>query len=169
MKQYVERSMKFNLPASSIWETLENYGDIEKYAPTIKTSSIVGELQTGLGASRRCTFTDGSSLVETIIKYNEGEGYRMELSEYSFPLKYMFADIHVKPLGKQACEITMSTDFLVKAGPLGWLMGFFLMRPIMKGAFKKVMSGLAYYTQTGNAVGEELPDDTALEKLTSKV
>ena len=167
MKQHVERSMKFNIPASSIWKTLENYGGIEMYAPTIKSSPIVGEQQTGLGAKRRCTFADGSSLVETIVDYEEGEGYRMELSEYSFPLKYMFADVYVKPISEQASEVTMSTDFLVKAGPLGWLMGFFLMRPIMKGAFGKVMSGLAYYSETGETVGEKLPSDGMLEKLIS--
>ncbi len=167
MKQHVEKSMKFNIPASSIWNTLENFGGIDKYAPTIRSSSIVGVQQTGLGAKRRCTFTDGSSLVETIIKYEEGEGYRMELSEYSFPLKYMFADIYVKPVDEKTSQVTMSTDFLVKAGPLGWLMGFFLMRPVMKGAFGKVMSGLAYYSETGEAVGGKLPDNVMLEKLIS--
>lgn len=165
MKQLVERSMKFNIPASAIWTSLESFGGIEEYSPTIKDSYIVGDQKTGIGAKRRCTFTDGSSVVETIIEYDEGEGYRMELSEFSFPLKYMFADIHVKPIGEQSCEVTMSTDFLVKGGPLGWLMGFVLMRPIMKGAFGKVMSGLAYYSGTGNTVGEKLPNDDRLERL----
>jgi len=167
MKQRIEKSMKFNIPAASIWNTLENFAGIEKYAPTIKSSPIVGEQQTGLGAKRRCTFADGSSLVETIVEYEEGEGYRMALSEYSFPLKYMFADIYVKPVDEQSSEVTMSSDFLVKAGPLGWLMGFFLMRPIMKGAFKKVMSGLAYYSETGKTIGENIPNDGTLEKLIS--
>lgn len=107
------------------------------------------------------------SLVETIIEYNDGEGYRMELSDYSFPLKYMFSDISVIPLSETYCEITMSTDFLVKAGPLGWLLGHFVMRPIMKGAFEKVMSGLACYTASGEIIGDTLPTDNTLERLTA--
>ncbi len=167
MKQHVERSMKVNLPAPTIWNSLEDFEGIENYSPTIKSSPIVGDQRTGLGAKRRCTFTDGSSLVEEIVEYKEGEGYRMELSEHSFPLNYMFADIYVRSVDEQTSEVTMSTDFLVKAGPLGWLMGFFLMRPIMKGAFKKVITGLAYYSETGETVTDKLPPDGTLKSLIS--
>ncbi len=165
MKQHVERSMKVNLAASTIWKSLEDFAGIEKYSPTIKSSPIVGDQRTGLGAKRHCTFADGSSLVEEIVDYKEGEGYRMELSEHSFPLKYMFADIYVRSVDEQTSEVTMSTDFLVKAGPLGWLMGFFMMRPIMKGAFAKVITGLAYYSKTGEAVTDKLPADSGLKSL----
>lgn len=91
----------------------------------------------------------------------------MELSDYSFPPKYMLADVYVKPINEQVSEVTMSTEFLVKTGPLGWLMWFFLMRPVMKGAFGKVMNGLAYYTETGIAIGEDLPSDGKVEELTA--
>ncbi|MBM7035035.1 SRPBCC family protein [Vibrio ulleungensis] len=167
MKQHIEKAMTFNLSASAVWKILDDFGGIEHYAPTIQSSSIIGETHTGLGAQRQCRFADGSSLIETIIEYNDGEGYRMELSDYSFPLKYMYSDISVIPLSDTSCEITMSTDFLVKAGPLGWLLGHFVMRPIMKGAFEKVMSGLACYTASGEVIGDALPTDNTLERLTA--
>jgi hypothetical protein len=59
----------------------------------------------------------------------------------------------------------MSADFVVKGGPLGWLMGQFIMRPVMKGVFKKVMSGMAYYAKTGKLVGEKLPSNEELAPI----
>ena len=39
------------------------------------------------------------------------------------------------------------------------------MRPVIKSAFGKVMKGLAYYSETGKAVDENLPSDDSLQKL----
>jgi len=60
----------------------------------------------------------------------------------------------------------MSADFVVKGGPFGWLMGQLLMRPIMKGIFKKVMTGLAYHSSTGELVADKLPSDKQLAVIT---
>ncbi len=59
-------------------------------------------------------------------------------------------------------EIYMSSDFVVKGGPLDEIL---VMRPMMKGVFKKLMSGLAYHCVTGKLVGEELPPNEELAKI----
>jgi ribosome-associated toxin RatA of RatAB toxin-antitoxin module len=165
MSQHVENSIKVKLPADKVWQVLNNYGAIEKFAPTIKSSSIVNGLETGLGAKRKCTFADGSSLIEEITQYQEGQGYIMEISEHTMPLKSMQAEMRVNAIDDENCEIFMSADFVVKGGPLGWLLGQFMLRPVMKGVFKKVMSGLAYHCATGQTVAEALPSNDELKKF----
>ncbi len=81
----------------------------------------------------------------------------MELSEFSLPLKSMQAEMRVKEIDANSSELYMSSDFVVKGGPFGWLMGHFIMRPVMKGVFKKLLTGLAYHCETGKLVGEKLP------------
>lgn len=164
MTIHLERTMTVNVPSETIWETMKDYGGIEKYSPTIKSSPIIGDLQTGLGAKRKCTFADDSSLVEEIIEYTEGQGYKMLLSEFSFPLKSMHGEVRVKKIDANSSELFMSADIVTK-GLFGWLLGNVLMRPIMKGAFKKVMSGLAYYSATKNQVNMKLPSNDELEKI----
>ena len=165
MAHHTENSVKVNLSAAQIWKILDDYASVEKFATTITSSPIIGEIEKGLGAKRRCTFKDGSSLVEEIIDYQEGQGYTMALSDYTLPLKSMQAKMSVKAIDANSCEIFMSANFVVKGGPLGWLMGNFLMRPVMKGVFKKLMTGLAYYCETGNVIGEKLPPQNELSKL----
>lgn len=165
MTQRTENSLTVNMPAEHIWQVLDNYGAIEKFALTIQSSETVGELQTGLGAKRKCTFNDGSSLVETITEYNQGQGYKMELSEHKMPVISMLSEMKVTTINDNSCVIYMSTDFEMKGGIFGKLMGALLMKPMMKGIFKKVMTGLAYHAKTGETVGKKLPAKEQYETL----
>ena len=166
MKHQIEQSIKVNVPAETLWQIMKDFSSVEKYATTIESSPIINDIHSGLGAKRLCTFSDGSSLVEEIIEYNEGQSFKMELSEYSMPLKYMFAEMQVKSIDAKTSELSMSSEFSVKAGILGWFMGAALMCPMMKGVFKKLMTGLAYYAVTGESIAKKLPPK---EKLTNLV
>jgi len=165
MKHEINKSLKVNVPINKIWEVLEDFSSVERYASTIKTSPIVGDISSGLGAKRKCTFYDGKSLVEEIVDYQEGEGFRMKLSDFSFPLKYMNAEMRVKEIDSKSSELSMTTDFVVKGGPVGWLIGFFIMRPMMKGVFEKQMKCLAYHCETGKRIDKDLPSNAELNKL----
>lgn len=165
MSHHTEKTIKVNVPATKIWQVLADFSSVEKFATTIKSSPIVGDISSGLGAKRLCTFNDGSSLVEEIVEYQEGQGYKMVLSEFSLPLKHMHAEMRVKEIDANSSKIYMSADFVVKAGPLGWLLGHLVMRPIMKGVFKTLMSGLAYHCETGKRVGEKLPANEELVNI----
>ncbi|MEW5008836.1 MAG: SRPBCC family protein [Cycloclasticus sp.] len=165
MTHHIEQTIKVNVPAEKIWHVMQDFSSVEKFATTIKTSPVINDINSALGAKRLCTFNDGSSLVEEIIEFKEGEGFKMVLSEYSLPLKSMCAEMRVKEIDANSCELYMSSDFVVKAGPLGWLMGFVLMRPMMKSVFKKLMRGLAYHTVTGKRVGEKQPSNKELAKI----
>ncbi|MCW8863245.1 MAG: SRPBCC family protein [Colwellia sp.] len=165
MSHHTEKSLKANVPASKIWQVLADFSSVEKFATTIKSSPIVGDKTRGLGAKRKCTFDNGSSLVEEIIDYQEGQGYRMVISEHSLPLESMYAEMRVKAIDENSSEIYMSADFVVKGGVLGKLMGHMLMRPMMKGVFAKVMSGLAYHSATGECVGAKLPKNETFNSI----
>ena len=165
MAHYTEKKIRVNVSAKEIWQILEDFSSVEKFAATIKTSPIINGVNSGLGSKRLCTFNDGSSLVEEITDYQEGKGYKMILSEYSLPLKSMNSEIMVKEIDANTSELYMSSSFVVKGGPLGWLMGSLIMRPIMKGAFNKVMTGLAYYCVTGNLISDKMPSKEELSKI----
>lgn len=165
MNHHIEKAIKVNVSAEAIWQVMADYSSVEKYATTIDSSPIIGEISSGLGAKRKCTFNDGSSLVEEIVEFEQGKRFKMQLSEFSYPLENMDAEMRVNAIDANSCEITMSSNFVVKGSVFGWLMGFMLMRPMMKGVFKKLMTGLAYYTVTGEAIGKKLPANNELAKI----
>jgi len=52
----VEKTLQFNVPANKIWQVINDFGGIEKFAPTIESSPIINSKYSGLGAKRRCVF-----------------------------------------------------------------------------------------------------------------
>jgi len=165
MAHHCEKTLKVNVPAEKVWQILEDYNNIEKFAMTIKSSASANDISAGLGAKRTCTFNDGSSLVEEIIEYQAGQGYKMDISNHSMPLKSMQSEMKVTAIDENSSEIYMSADFVVKGGPVGWVMGQLIMRPVMKGIFNKVMTGLAYHSATGEVISEKLPPNETLAKI----
>jgi len=165
MAQHTEKTIKVNVPASKIWEVLKDFSSAENYSVEIATSPIINDIQSGLGAKRKCSFNNGTSLVEEIIEYKEGNGYKMALSESSMPMKYMNTAMWVTEIDSKSSEIKMEAEFGMKGGPLGWLMGAFMMKPMMKGLFYKVMTGLAFYCVDGKRLDGELPSKEELAKI----
>ncbi|MCP5061982.1 MAG: SRPBCC family protein [Ignavibacteriae bacterium] len=165
MAQHTEKTIKVNVPTSKIWKVLKDFSGAENYSVEITTSPIINNVKSGLGAKRKCSFSNGKSLVEEIIEYKEGKGYRMLLSESSMPMKYMKTAMWVKEIDSKSSEITMEAEFVMKGGPFGWIMGALMMKPMMKGLFKGVMTGLALYSENGKRLDGKLPPKEELAKI----
>jgi ribosome-associated toxin RatA of RatAB toxin-antitoxin module len=162
MAHHVETTLRVSAPAQKVWETLADFSSIERFSSKVDSSPIVGENSSGLGAQRKCTFYDKSTVVEEIVEYNEGESFRIELSEYAMPLKSLMAQMKVTPVDDTCSDVSFSMDYVVKFGPVGWLMGQLMMKPMMRGVTKDVLRGLAFHVVTGNRVGPKLPSSTDL-------
>lgn len=146
---------EINHDVGSVWDVLDDFGSVHKYNPGVKTSSIIGNKQTGMGAKRACDFYDGSSLKETIIKYTPNQGYSFALSEFSLPLKQATSHFKVAPLRNGNSELTVTLEFQPKFGPVGWLMAKLLMRPMLTKALQGLTKGLDDHMTTGKFVGED--------------
>ena len=59
-------------------------------------------------------------------------------------------------------DVSFSMDFVVQCGPVGWLMGAVMMKPMMRGITRDVLNGLAFHVTTGNTIGSEMPSAAAL-------
>ena len=66
-------------------------------------------------------------------------------------------------LDAERSEVFWSTDFEVKWGVFGSLIGFLFMRPMMKSVLNKLLKGLAYYSATGEAIETNLPSEDELK------
>ncbi|NKB25563.1 MAG: hypothetical protein GKR87_14535 [Kiritimatiellae bacterium] len=162
MEHYVESAVRINATSKKVWEILDDFGGVENFSFGVEQSPIIGEKSSGLGAKQHCVFYDKKSVYEEIIEYEENKSFKVVLSELSMPMRTMFAGFSVEKVTDTTCEVSMYMDFVVKLGPLGALMGMVIMRPMMKGLQKKLLSGLAYYSFTGKTIGSELPPSEEL-------
>lgn len=162
MAHRIEVTKRFNVPAEKVWAVLADWGHVDKWHFSVENSPVMNEKAFGLGAKRTCNFYDGTSVVEEIIEYQEGKSFIVAISEFSMPLKSMIAGTKVTVIDENSCDITIDMNFVVKGGPLGWLMGLILVKPMMKNVTKKLLNGLAYHAATEKLVTDKLPSSQAL-------
>jgi ribosome-associated toxin RatA of RatAB toxin-antitoxin module len=144
---------EINHDVKSVWNVLDDFGAVHKYNPGVKTSNIIGDRQTGMGARRVCNFYDGSSLKETITQYRPDEGYSFALSEFALPLKQATSHFKVTPLSNGNTELTITLEFEPKFGPLGWLMAKLMMRRMLTKALRGLTNGLDDHMSTARLIG----------------
>lgn len=140
--------------AERIWQALDDYGNIAVFHPFVARSRITNGQPTGLGAERVCSFYDGSQVRETITRYLPGQGYSVELADFSMPLKQGTVHLDVKALDTKRSQVTVCFEFEPKFGVLGWLMAQTLIKPKLKQVSSQLMQGLADHLRTGKVVGE---------------
>ncbi|MEY8098617.1 SRPBCC family protein [Falsihalocynthiibacter sp. S25ZX9] len=129
----------YNAPADRVWKSWDTFGDIQIYNPNLNSSSLINNSkETGLGAERRCDFSDGKNhVLERIIAYKAGESMEVDIYDGTVPLKRAVAGLIVKSLSPSRSELTFTMDFTPKFGLLGALM-----IPMMKAQFRGVLAKL---------------------------
>jgi len=141
--------------SASVWAAVADIGGVHKWHPKVRQSPLLSEANEGVGASRRCEFYDGTSVVEEVVEWVEGESLTIELSDMSMPLNKALATIRVIPRGPGSTDISFEMDYAVKYGPMGWLMDAVMMRRMMGQMFDLVLSGLDHHVVTGEDVAQD--------------
>ena len=147
MKVFQSVTIDSNL--KDVWHIFSDMAGIVNYHPWVIRSPLLSDCKTGVGASRRCEFQDNTSVVETITDLREYEYIKMVLSETPMPMKSgkVTASFQSKGVGT---ELTIEMDVKVGLGPLGWIIGPLMMRPIIKNRIKKMALSLDHYIKTGS-------------------
>ncbi len=128
-----------NAPLKDVWESWDDYGNIDKFNPNLNRSFLIEENgDTGLGATRQCDLNDGKNHIqERIIGYTPMKELKIDIYNGTLPLKRAEATFKFKELGPNKSEISMTMEFTPKFGLLGRLMV-----PMMKPQFRKLLGKL---------------------------
>ncbi len=142
-------------PLARVWSTLNDVGTIAQWHPGVERSPVLSANPTGLGAARRVELYDGTSVVEEVTSLDDGRALTVTMSEYTMPLSRGAAMFEVEADGDGRTLVTMTMDYKMKYGPLGWLMNVLLMRPVMGKLLASILSGLDHHLVTGEHIGKD--------------
>lgn len=138
-----------------VWRALADFGGVHRFHPMVESADLLSEKNGGLDAIRVCNFYDGGSVKERVSAWKDGEHMRVELSEFSMPLKRATATLQVAPVGTNAARVTFALDYTPKFGPLGALMDVLMMKAMVNRMMKSVLKGLDEHVRTGALIGEK--------------
>jgi hypothetical protein len=107
-------SVKVSIPASAdkVWQTLRDFGGLNKWAPGIADLSLQGA---GVGAVRTLTYQDGARVVERLESLNDASRLlSYTILESTLPLEGYVASLTVRDLGAAGCEVVWFSTFGAK-------------------------------------------------------
>jgi carbon monoxide dehydrogenase subunit G len=139
----VSASRVIDAPSERVWQVLDNFGNVAAYNPGVDASRLVTDVATGEGACRECVLSESGRIEETVVDYRSGEGYTVEFTDVgSLPLASNTVDVSLHPVDADRTEVTMSSRFAAKYGPLGWLLATVVMKRRFRETFDDTLAGL---------------------------
>lgn len=139
----VEKVLEIDATPQQVWAVMSRFMHVDEFAPEVARVEALTEGADQVGSQRRCHFSNGQALVETITEWDAGRGYRVALSEMgSMPMSQAQAALRIEPVSNKA-RVVWSFEGQMKFGPFGWLMGRAMLKPMMGKVIAANLEGLA--------------------------
>ena len=144
----IHKQIVVNAPIEDVWASWDAFGDIMVFNPNVNKSKLLpGSQKTGLGAKRRCDFTDGKNhVLEEIVGYQPQESMTVAIYEGSVPIKSATVRLDFEPISASQTRITVHMDFTPKFGFVGGLLKP-MMRKQFGAAFEALLAGNAQHVE----------------------
>lgn len=148
------------LPLEICWQKLRDLRRAKHYVPGVTDCVLRTEQSTGVGASRTVRHRLFGEMDETVVRWDEGEGFTLRLHQGerpARPFREAFFRYELQP-AEGGCVIETSMTWTLPGGPIGRLLDALVMRRVMAGNVRDVALCLAEYHRTDQPVPEsELP------------
>ncbi|MGI9529136.1 MAG: SRPBCC family protein [Acidimicrobiia bacterium] len=83
-------------PVASVWEVLENFGDIQRWSDGVTSSSLTSEGPVAEGSTRHCDFAPFGSVNERIDGFEPQKRLTVDLYEtFKLPISNAVADFNI--------------------------------------------------------------------------
>lgn len=151
MSQITKR-IEINASAEQVWNVLADFGNVEKWAPTVVESHCSGDTQRGIGAKRMLTTSTGEVTEEVIVEWNEGCSFTFEIPNgLASVIKTLRETWSVEP-SPQGTEVIVTMDYDMKDGIISFLLDALAVGRVLKKMLAQNLAGLKHHVETGELV-----------------
>jgi ligand-binding SRPBCC domain-containing protein len=143
----IRNEITINAPIEKIWQALTEIDWLEKYDPTVKTSTALTTTKSGIGAKRKVEMLDGKNwFEESVTQFKVNEALTYELTACSFPVHTLQHSYSFEIVGGQT-KVKQVMDYTVKFGLLGRLLDTLMIRKQSDKGIKKFLAGLKKFVE----------------------
>ncbi len=152
----VNSTIWIDAPVETVWSVLADLGSIDKWNPGVAESRTTSETAQGDGATRHCDLDDKNYLEERAFDWREGEGYKIDVTETSLPLKSNIVTFAIVAEG-HGTRVNVTADYVLKFGPIGAIMDMLFAKRQSQQGFDDMLTGLKHHVETGELIGDTVP------------
>jgi hypothetical protein len=141
-------------PRRAVWQALTDLDLLDQYDPGVRSSQLVGEQASGLGAQRRCDLRPAGWFIERVAVWRPEEALAFELVTCSFPVSSLRHDYTLTQAADHTGARTLVTQVMtygLKYGPAGKALDVAVMRRQWDRGIKGFLHGLQQHVQAQHA------------------
>ncbi len=153
MSTKISRTVTINAPIADVWKTFADFGNVADAVPSVKTSELTSNLETGLGATRECQLAPMGVVQERITGWEEGKALEVDLYESKGvpALRSALARIDLDNLGNET-QVTVTMQYTLGLGVIGKGMNALVMKRQLGASLKGLLAGYKHRIETGEIV-----------------
>ena len=127
---------QINAPVETVWEVLDDFGDIQRWNPGVTASGLTSEGSVGEGTTRSCDFAPFGRVNERITHHEENTKLGVHLYEtFKLPISESHVDFNIAPKDG-GTELVL--DYSYTPNLMGRIMG-----PMARRMLERGIGGLA--------------------------
>jgi len=149
MSRIIKRIV-INASTDKVWQTLADFGSVEKWAPTVVASHCSTETKSGVGAKRILT-TSKEVTEEVIVAWNEGHDFTFEIPAGLASIIKILRETWSVEHSSQGAEVVVKMDYQMKDGVINSILDSVAGRALKKMLIQN-LAGLKYHIETGELV-----------------
>lgn len=149
----ITKQVQIDASSEKVWEVLADLGAAHKWVPAVVKSYYTSDARTGVGASRRCELFPEGAVDEIVLGWDDKQSIRYSVGGFGGPIESVVNEITLSSIGDRT-QATLTMELGVN-GPEEVRQA---VEEQMGQAITDALAGLKYHVETGELVGNELPE-----------
>ncbi len=138
--------VRIDAPVEVVWDVLADIGAIDAWNPGVVESHVTSEAADGVGACRRCDLGGKTYFDEEVVEWAPNEVITFRIVASTMPFARADAPFRLQRDGDGA-RVTVSPDYDMKYGPVGWLMDALMVRRMYLKGVGQLLEGLRAHVE----------------------
>jgi uncharacterized protein YndB with AHSA1/START domain len=141
-------------PRAAVWQALTTLDLLDQYDPGVRSSRLVGEQSSGLGAQRRCDLRPAGWFIERVALWQPEQALAFELVTCSLPVSSLRHDYTLTQAPDHTgarTVVTQTMTYQLKYGLAGKALDAAMMRRQWDRGIKAFLHGLQQHVQAQHA------------------
>jgi len=134
------------MPHQTVWKLLADFGGVSEWAPYMKTSHLIGDIQSGVGMRRGMRHAWGFRFEEAVTQWQDGKGFSFDVFRAPFPMKDVkesWSIDHHNGFSTVSTRVTYG----MRLGLIGKAIDWLLVRFIVKREMRAGLRGLKQHSE----------------------
>lgn len=157
----LEDQIQINAPHAVVWGLLSDFSGVATWAPYLRNSSPVGDVESGVGAYRVMRHFWGFRLEESVVEWDDGSGYEFDVVRVPFPITDVRETWRIEDAEDHVLVVTR-VEYGMQLGPLGTAIDAAIVSHLVRREMREGLRGLKRYAETVAAGLPEVADVGAI-------